>query len=646
MSTTHRTTCTRDCPDACGLLATVEEGRITRLQGDPEHPVTRGFLCWRTGKYLQTQYAPERLRTPLWRPTLERAFTPLSWEDALDLVAEKLLRIKAESGPAAIFHYRSGGSLGMLKALVDHTFANFGPVTTKRGDICSGAGDEAQLLDFGDQDSSDLFTLRDAKHILIWGKNVHTSSPHTVPVLKEARARGARLVAIDPVPNRTTAMADAWHQPRPGGDLALALAVGRLLADSGRLAPEAASRCADLDGWLRLVRARSVADRCAEADVPVSVAEDLADRLADGPTTILVGWGMMRRTNGGAIVRALDALAAVTGNLFRKGGGSSFYFKRRRAFATPWVDAPPPRTICEPTFGADVLAANDPPIRAVWITAGNPVVMLPESETTIRALRSRELVVVADILPTDTTDCAHLVLPVATMLEDDDMVGAYGNHWLGNVSPVVPPDGAWTDVQIAFALARRLGVPLDEDVRMWKRRFLTPKVPLEALEAGAVRSPLTPEVLYGDGKVATPDGRVRLLTEAPALSAADPAFPLSLFSISTDFSQSSQWVEPMEGPAPLRVHPSVAPAPDGALATVRSAIGALTVRLKHDAGLRPDVVVMPKGGGFARGQCANAITRARVTDIGEGGALYEEGVRLELPDVVSVATENVPVATT
>jgi anaerobic selenocysteine-containing dehydrogenase len=238
---------------------------------------------------------------------------------------------------------------------------------------------------------------------------------------------------------------------------------------------------------------------------------------------------------------------------------------------------------------------------------------------------------VADVLPTDTTAHAHLVLPAASMLEDDDLVGAYGHHWLGNTAPVVPPDGARTDVQIAFGLARRLGVPVDEDVRAWKRKFIHPNagLSLEALEAGAVRSPLAPEQLWAEGRVATPDGRVRLLTDAPALAPADPAFPLSLFSISTDFSQSSQWVDVPEGPVAVRVHPDVSPVPDGAVATLRSVIGALTVRVRHDGGLRRDVVVIPKGGGYARGHCANAITRARLTDIGEGGALYEEGVRLE-----------------
>src|SRR6185436_21110096 len=164
-----RTACNRDCPDACGIVATVEDGRITRLQGDPDHPVTRGFLCYRTSHFLPTQYSPDRITTPLLRTN--GAFHPIGWDEALDLAAERLTTIRRESGPAAIFHYRSGGSLGLLKSLTDLFFERFGPVTVKRGDICSGAGDSAQTTDFGDEDSSDLFDLHNARQIILWGKN-------------------------------------------------------------------------------------------------------------------------------------------------------------------------------------------------------------------------------------------------------------------------------------------------------------------------------------------------------------------------------------------------------------------------------------------------------------------------------------------
>jgi len=634
-ATQHHTVCNRDCPDACGILATVEDGRITRLQGDPDHPVTRGFLCYRTGQFLHTQYHPDRLTTPLLRKG--GALVPVGWDEALDFVATRLLAIRAESGPAALFHYQSGGSLGALKGLTQRLFDAFGPVTGKVGDICSGAGDAAQDTDFGERDSHDLFDLLHSRHILLWGKNVAVSSPHTAPVLKDAKARGARLVLVDPVHHATAAMTERFIQPRPAGDFALAMAVARLLLDSGRVHPDAAAYCDHLDAFTAMARARSVAEWCADADVPVADAEDLADRLAQGPTAILVGWGMGRRSNGGAIIRALDALGAISGSLGVPGGGVSYYFKRKRAFRKPWDAAEPPRTIHEIRFGADLLAASDPPVRAVWITAGNPVVMLPDSAKVQEALASRELLVVVDSFLTDTARLATVVLPCPTLLEDDDLVGAYGHHWVGASRPVVPPPpGVPSELELLQALAARLGLGglLDGDARTWKDRFLLPEakaggLTVEAMDRGAVRNPLAPPVLFADRRFPTPSGRVNLLTEVPPPPEPSPGRPLWLLSLSTPHSQSSQWALPAEGPAVATVHPDAAPGSrDGDLARLASAIGELTVRLRFDPRQRRDVVIVPKGGHVSAGRCPNVLIQARVTDIGDGGALYDERVSL------------------
>ncbi|HEX2798495.1 MAG TPA: molybdopterin-dependent oxidoreductase, partial [Thermoanaerobaculia bacterium] len=163
-----RTVCNRDCPDACGLIATVEDGKLVALGGDPEHPVTKGFICTRTSKFPDLQNSRERLTVPLARRGKD--LVEVSWEEALGTIADRLLAIRKESGPAAILHYRSGGSLGLLKSVVDYFWELFGPVTVKRGDICSGGGDAAQTTDFGEEESHDFFDLLNSKNILLWGK--------------------------------------------------------------------------------------------------------------------------------------------------------------------------------------------------------------------------------------------------------------------------------------------------------------------------------------------------------------------------------------------------------------------------------------------------------------------------------------------
>ncbi|MCA8951847.1 MAG: molybdopterin-dependent oxidoreductase [Planctomycetes bacterium] len=644
-SSETRTTCNRDCPDACAILARVEDGAVTALRGDPQHPVTNGFLCYRTSRFLELQNGPTRLTQPLVRR--DHGLEPASWDEALARIAEQLLRVRTESGPAAIFHYRSGGSLGILKHLTDLFFDRFGPCAQKIGDICSGAGEAAQQLDLGVSDSNDLFDLENSRTIVLWGKNPAVSSVHLVPILKAARARGASVWLIDPVHHKSAAFADCVLAPAPGRDLELALGVAAALFEAGHSAPDAAEFCDDLPAYRALASSRSVADWAGAADVSEAAVRELAERFASGPTAILVGWGMQRRVRGGAIVRALDALAAVSGNLFRPGGGVSFYFARRKAFRSfgPVIEGP--RQIREPLLGADLLAAADPPVRFVWVTAGNPVAMLPDSATVQRALERTEFVVVADCLRTETAELADVVLPVPTLLEDSDLLGAYGHHWIGESRPVVPaPPEVRHEVAIFQELARRVGLAdyPQESVDDLKKAALAnvagQGADLASLRRhGAVRSPMANPLLFPSGRVLTPNGRVQLLGEAPAPpdlevppARAGASEPLWLFSNSTEKRQASQWVGKSLGERTwIAVHPDVLPgARAGDVVVVESAHGRIEAELRLDERQRRDLAILPKGGGFRAGQSANALIAARATDIGLGAAYLDCLVRIAL----------------
>ncbi len=637
-----RTVCNRDCPDACGLIATVEDGKLVALGGDPAHPVTKGFLCTRTSRFPEMQNGPLRLAAPLLRRN--GVLAPSSWEEALGFVAEKLLAIRKESGPAAILHYRSGGSLGLLKSVVDYFFELLGPVTVKSGDICSGAGDAAQETDFGEEESHDFFDLLNAKNVILWGKNAAVSNVHLQPILREARRKGARILLVDPVRHRSEKLADRVILPRPGGDFDLAMGVASRLFETGSTDPAAPSYCDHFEEFRALASSRPAAAWAEAAGVAPGDLDVLASALADKPCSIQVGWGMGRRMNGSAIVRALDALGAVSGNLGIPGGGVSFYYKRRGAFDTSFLKKTPPRTLPEPLLGEAILGAQDPPVRAVWITAGNPVSMLPDSATVAKALETRELVVVVDPFLTDTARRATVVFPTTTLVEDDDVLGAYGNHWLGASTPVVPPpQGVLTDLQIIQALAEQIDARTGKNeenisskvrgsAREWKKRLLSrveaAGVRLEDLERTSVRSPFAEKVLFEDRKFATTSGKVNLVHEMPPVPPEEPGLPLWLFSNSTEQSQSSQWAGPEPDLLLATCHPSAAHGfADGEVARLESAIGSMRVRLRFDAGQRPDVVIVPKGGNYDRGNCANALVRARLTDAGEGAAYLDCRVR-------------------
>jgi anaerobic selenocysteine-containing dehydrogenase len=418
------------------------------------------------------------------------------------------------------------------------------------------------------------------------------------------------------------------------------MAVARILFERNWLDPEARNYCDNVDAFQTLAWQHSAAEWCSQADVSLESAQDLARRLGpEKPAAILVGWGMGRRINGAGAVRALDALSSISGNIGISGGGVSFYFKRRGAFDTSFIQGAKiaPRTVCEPLFGPEVLQMNDPPIRAVWVTAGNPVAMLPESETTHRALGSREFVVAVDSFMTDTARLAHLVLPTTTLLEADDLLGSYGHHWIGVAQPVVPPpEGVKSDLEIIQGLAERVGLSelMAGSARDWKQRFVAPKlglwgITLETLEAAPVRNPIPEKVLFAERRFPTATGKVNLMTEPPPSENFDPGYPLWLMSLSTEKSQSSHWAVPQNGPAIVTVHPEAAHGiNDGELCRLESSISSMTVRLRHDSRQRHDVAIVPKGGHFRDGRCANVLLRARTTDLGEGGALYDERVRL------------------
>jgi len=639
MAEVRRTVCNRDCPDTCSILATVEDGKVVKLQGDPKHPITRGFLCYRTNHFLDRQYSPDRLTQPLLRKG--GALVPVSWDEALDVAAERLSTIRAESGPAAIFHYRSGGSLGLLKKVTDLFFHRFGPVGVKRGDICSAAGEIAQEMDFGLCDSSDPSDLEKARHIILWGKNLHVSSPHLIPVVKRARKAGARLTQIDPIFHKSSELCDDVIQPRGGGDYPLAMGAARACFDRGWVHADAASFCDHLGEFEALARTRTVDEWARLADVDVEQVIELARRLGqEGPVSIEVGWGMGRRTNGATIVRAIDALGAITGNIGVEGAGVSFYYQRSSGYASLFdaVAEPPPRTIAEPLLGPVLLAASDPPVRALWVTAGNPVSSLPQSATVAEAIEKTEFVVVVDSFLTDTAELADLVLPTTTLLEDDDLLGAYGQPYVSASTPVVPPpEGVKTDLEIIQGVAERVGLAdaVAGSAREWKARLLEPLaqngLTVDRLEREAVRRPGSAPVIFEGRRFATASGRVNLMTEAaePALTETLPDFPLLLHTVSTSKSQCTQWVSEPEGPVTVTVHPdSAAGLADGARARLESRVGAIPVRVVHDPRQRKDIALVPKGGHFRRQQAANAIITARLTDLGDGASLHDEPVRL------------------
>ncbi|MFH2005154.1 MAG: molybdopterin-dependent oxidoreductase [bacterium] len=632
---TVRTACTYDCPDACGLRVT-RDGEWVVVQGDPDHPITRGTVCPRSRRH------PERLRDPerLPRPRLRGAagWRDVSWDEALGVATERLGTALAEHGAPSVVYARGGGSLGIGKALIGHFFQSLGAITTVRGGPCGDAGEAAQTRDFGLAACHDYTDLAQSAAVVLWGKNPVATGRHLVPFLKEARCRGAPLLLVEPRHTETTPLADRVIRVAPGGDGHLALAVLALLHRRGALDRAAQERVENLADHEALLRAVDIDEYARRAGTPRADVEALAQLYAERhPTATLIGWGLQRRRQGGLAVRHIDALALLSGNMGVPGGGASYTSKRTRGLDTSILARPSGRTIGAATFGRDLAALRDPPARFVYIALANPVTQLTDSRAIAAALRATDFVVVADAFFTDTAAAADLVLPPVLMLEEDDRVGSYGHHWVTPARRALPPpSGARTDVWIVGELCRRLGRqdPLLEDPAAALDRLTAPWFAGEPPD-GPRRNPAQPELPFAD-RFRTPTGRAFLATEVPRPPERDPRYPLSLMTPSVRRWQCSQIPE-REQSEPVRctVHPEAAAdagVRDGAPARLRSRLDTLEVIVHCDARQDPCLATVPKGGWLRHGRCSNALVEAQATDLGDGVVFYGQPVRLERLD--------------
>jgi anaerobic selenocysteine-containing dehydrogenase len=627
------TACTYDCPDACSLRVSLAPDGSARIAGDPGHPITRGFVCYRIHRHARRLRHPERLLRP--RLRFGSGFVEIDWERALALAGERL-REALQLDPASVLCHVGGGSLGLSKELISHFFHRLGPVTTVRGGPCGEAGEAAQALDFGDTACHDYSDLAHSRAVVLWGKNPAATGVHLLPFLKEARARGARIVAINPLPVESERLAERVIRVAPSGDGFLALGVLRLLLERGALPAGARARAENwpaVEAVLR--RGEHAPERCAElAGVGRDALERLAEIYAEQPVATWVGWGLQRSSTGGCNLRWIDALGLLSGQVGIPGGGVNFTSRRRRGLALERLARASGRTLSAPSFARELAALRDPALRFVYLAGANPVTQLADSRASASALRGAGFVVVADAFMTDTALAADLVLPVRLMLEEDDVVGSYQHHHVAPVSRALePPPGPRGDLEILRAIGEHAGLTPDPLLADPARALASLTAPwFEGEPPRPRRSPLQPPCPFHD-RFPTPSGRARLVEEPPVPLAARAGFPLLLLTPSSRRWQTSQLFPEEQQELPTcAVHPEAASAAglgDGERAWLQSPLGALEVRLRLDPRMRPEVCAVARGGALAHGWGVNALIEARTTDLGDGVAFFDQRVRLE-----------------
>lgn len=640
-------TCTRDCPSACGLLAHAQGGRVVKLVGNPDHPVNCGTACRKVPAFLRRFYSPERVLTPLRRRN--GVFVPVSWDAALDELAERLKEAVARHGPESILYYMGFGERTALKIVNARFFALLGGVTTLAGTLCGGTGYAAQGLDFGPRVSHDPLDLRNARTIVLWGRNPVATQPGILSHLRAAKAGGAKVILIDPRTSESAALADVHLRPKPGRDAFLALAAAKHILEAGWEDREfLANHCDNLDGYLRLLAGYSMDDLCRSCDVDENSVRELARAYVAGkPTATLLGWGLHRFTLGHELVRAVDALGAVSGNIGLPGGGVSQGFEEWGPYDPElWGEGlhPPRRTFLMPQIGREILEAKDPPVEVAVITAANPVCMAPDSRQVAEALDSVPFVVDMNLFLDDTADHCDLFLPCAAFFEQRDLVASFGHNHVGPLSLAAPPPGQCrSQFDIFMDLARRFPfakdfIKTDEEwLRLLIRPLLDRGVAWDDLWKGPVRIPDAPMTPWRDKRFATPSGNFQLLTEVTACADCRQAirYPYHFLTPGEAGHLCSERVPGDHGgPAVAIIATEEAlrlGIADGGPAKLTSPLGSLAVTVRHDPDLRRDVVVCPRGGWLKAGQGVNTLIPALVSAVGQGTPYYEARVDVEKP---------------
>jgi anaerobic selenocysteine-containing dehydrogenase len=641
------------------MHVTVEDGRATSVAGDPEHPLTVGFLCGKVSNYLDRVYSPDRILHPLVRDGGQ--YRRASWDEALDRAADGLRRAREEFGGESILPYSYMGTQGLIQAnVMSARLMNALGASELERTICASAGIAGTVRAHGVSPEVDPEEWPRARYVLLWGWNPMSTAPHLWRKLLDARKAGARLVVVDPFRSRTARVADEHLRPLPGTDGALALGMMRAVVDAG-LEDEEWCR-AYADGYDELLSALSERSVESCADICGVRAEDIArvgrEFASTRPALLRLGVGAQRHTGAPVAYSTIASLPALTGAWRDRGGGCSYI---PTATAAALSSKPleredlrpgPVRTINMSQLGRALTdPALDPPVKAFVCWSSNPASIAPDQERVLEGLSRKDLFkVVLEQFMTDTASLADVVLPATTQLEHLDVVFSWGHHYLTWNEPAIEPVGeAKPNTETFRLLAARLG--LDDPCFTESDQELVDSL-LAGFEENGLRERGWTKIDLGQGPVphaeggfGTESGRVLLRADyEPPMEVMDTRlatrFPLAMVTPKTHLFLNSTFANQQRQhsaqPHPeVVVHPDDASArgiEDGARVRVFNERGefACAARVSEDA--RRGVLVAPMGWwnrDYPGGRSAQATTSQALTEIGAAPTFNDNRVEVE-----------------
>ena len=669
------------------MLVTVDGGRAVAIQGAPDHPPTQGTLCTKVARYLERTYSDQRLLHPMKRIGRkgEGRFARIGWDEALDTIASRFGDIVREHGAQAILPYSYAGNMGLLQyGSMDRRFFHRLGASLLDRTICASAGKAGWTAVIGAAMGMDVERYVDSRLIVIWGSNAIASNLHFWTRAQEAKRRGARLVAIDPLRSATAEKCHEHIALMPGTDAALAYGVMHVLIRDGRIDRDYVERCTlGFDALARRAADWTPQRVAATCRIPVEQVERLAyDYGTTRPAAIRLNYGMQRTAGGGNAVRAVACLPALVGAWRDAAGGallssSGTYPIDARALERPDLMRGEPRTINMSALG-DALTAASPPVRALFVYNSNPVAVAPESSKVVEGMKRDDLfVVVHELFQTDTADYADILLPATSQLEHFDVHHSYGHLYVQVNHPSIAPLGeALPNTELFRRLAARMGFDepalAESDESMARALFRrddprSATLDFDGLIRDGFRRLAVPECYapFAEGRFPTPSGHCEFWSERlrergddplPAVilpresTDTDPAlgarYPLAFISpparnfLNSSFANLPAFLAEERTPR-LLLHPDDA--------AKRGIATGMQVRAFNDRGAfvaeaqvsdrtRPGVVVAPSIWWrklAPGGENANAVTSQALTDLGRAATFYDCLVEVQ-PQPVSV----------
>jgi len=672
MPQARHSVCALDCPDACSLLIDVNDGKGSRLRGNPEHPVTRGFLCGKVARYLEREYSPDRLLYPQKRAGAkgEGKFERISWDEALDTIAARLRKISEEFGPEAILPYSYAGTMGFLNGSgMDRRFFHRLGASRLDRTICSAAGGAGLTQTLGFRYGTEPEQFRHSKLIIAWGANVLATNVHLWPFIVEARRNGSRFYTIDPICNRTGKLADKHFAIYPGSDMALALGlmhviIGEKLHDADYVANHT-------NGFDALAERASEYPPERVEQVTGIPGEDIVSLAREYATTkpaaIRLNYGIQRSERGGAATRAIAALPALVGSWREVGGGlqlstSQAFHVNRAGLEMPELQRQSKlgreaRMVNMTELGKALTELDAPPVKAMVVYNSNPASIAPNQNLVLKGMRREDLfTVVLEQFQNDSADHADIVLPSTTFLEHTDLYFAYGHYHLQLARPALAAPGETkSNVEVFRLLAERMGFDeacfRDSEDDMIRTLLdsghpYLQGITLERLEREhSVRLNVAPGaepfLPFAEGGFGTKSGKcefgAEMLDYQPPIESRLGAkelrarFPLELISAKSHDSMNSTFGNESSAQSEtstLFLHDADAGPRgigNGDRVRVFNGRGSCTLVAAVDGVVRPGVVLAPsvRWNKLAADQRnINALTSDRLTDMGGGPTFY------------------------